>query len=130
MQRDLSSVGQFETFLHPFQSVGHPINALGKLCDFHVNLRKFNMNVCDLALDRANAVLQFADVVTRSVDYATDVAKMLKNNVVGLNHRSKLSQKSIAVNSDPSCSPSPCQLLVLYPMRDDAVFLRKQQPRC
>jgi len=101
MQRNLSSVRQFETFLHPFQSVGQPINALGKLCDFHVNLRKFNMNVCGLALDRANTMLQFAHVIARSIDYAADVAKMLKNNVVGLNHRLKLSQKSIAVNSDP-----------------------------
>jgi hypothetical protein len=65
-----------------------------------MNLCKLNMNVCDLALDRANTVLQFANVVARSVDYATDVAKMLKNNVVRLNHRLKLLQKSIAVNSD------------------------------
>jgi hypothetical protein len=56
-QRELSSVRQFETFLDPFQSVGQPINALGKLRNFHVNLCKFNMNVRDLALDRANAVL-------------------------------------------------------------------------
>ena len=49
--RELSSVRQFETFLHPFQSVGHPINALGKLRNLHVNLRKFNMNVGDLTLD-------------------------------------------------------------------------------
>jgi hypothetical protein len=100
MRRDLSSVRQFETFLHPFQSVGHPINAFGKLRNFHVNLRKFNMNVCDLTLDRANTMLQFADVITRSIDHATDVAKMLKNNVVRINHSLKLSQKSIAVNSD------------------------------
>jgi hypothetical protein len=30
MQRGLSSVRQFEPFLHPLQSVGQPINALGK----------------------------------------------------------------------------------------------------
>jgi hypothetical protein len=57
MHPDLSSVRQLETFLHPFQSVGQPINALGKLCNFHMNLRKFNMNVCGLALDRANTML-------------------------------------------------------------------------
>lgn len=57
MQRDLSSVRQFEAFLHSFQSIGQPINALRKLCNFHVNLRKFNMNVRGLALDRANTVL-------------------------------------------------------------------------
>jgi hypothetical protein len=57
MRRDLSSVRQFETFLHPFQPVGQSINALGELRNFHVNLRKSNMNVRDLALDRANAVL-------------------------------------------------------------------------
>jgi hypothetical protein len=57
MQRDLSSVRQFETFLHPFQSVRQSINPLGKLCDFHVNLRKFDMNVCGLALDRADTML-------------------------------------------------------------------------
>ena len=100
-QKKLSSVRQFESFLHPFQSVRQPINALGKLCDFHVNLRKFNMNVCNLALDRANTVLQFTDVVTRSVDYAADVAKMFKNNIVRLNHRLMLARKSIALNSYP-----------------------------
>ena len=55
--RDLFSVRQFEAFLYPFQSVGQPINTLGKHCNFHVNLRKFNMNVRGLALDRANTVL-------------------------------------------------------------------------
>lgn len=100
MQRDLSSVRQFEAFLHPSQSVRQPIDAFGKLRNFHMNLRKFNMNVRDLALDRTNTVLQFANVVARSVNYAADVAKMLKNNVVRLNHRLKLLQKSIVVNSD------------------------------
>jgi hypothetical protein len=57
VQRELSSVRQFQTFLYPFQSVGQPINALGKLRNFHVNLRKFNVNVSGPALDRANAVL-------------------------------------------------------------------------
>src|SRR5438128_12569666 len=94
--RELSSVRQLEAFLHPFQSVGQPINTLGKLCNFQVTLRKFNMNVRGLSLDRTNTVLQFADVVARSVYHATYVAKMLENNVVGLNHRLKLSQKSNA----------------------------------
>ena len=57
MQRDLSSVRQFEALLYPFQSVGQPINALGKLRNFHVNLRKFNVNVRGLAFNRANTVL-------------------------------------------------------------------------
>jgi hypothetical protein len=90
VQRALSSVRQFETFLHPFQVVGQPINALGKLGNFHMNQRKLNMNVGGLALDRANTVFQLADVGPRFVHDAPYMAKMLKNNVVGLNHRLKL----------------------------------------
>ena len=54
---EISSIGQFEAFFHPLEPIGQPINAFGKLCNFHVDLRKFDMNVCDLALDRANTVL-------------------------------------------------------------------------
>jgi hypothetical protein len=97
----LSSLRQFETFLYPFQPVGHPINALGKLCNFYMDLGKFDMNVRYLALDRADPVLQFANVIPRSVHNATYVAKMLKNNVVGLDHGFELSQKPTALNSDP-----------------------------
>src|SRR5947209_2081723 len=67
------------------------------------------MNVRYLALDRANTVLQFANAIARPVDDATDVAKMLKNNVVGLNHRLNLSQNSIGVTATVSCNVSaPC----------------------
>lgn len=77
------------------EPIGQPINTAGKLCNFHVDLCKFDMNVCDLALDRADTMLQFADVIARSVDDAPYVAKMLKNNVVGIDHRSKLLQDSM-----------------------------------
>ena len=52
------------------------------------------MNVHHLALCGATTVVQFAYVVARSVDYATDMTRMLKNNVVELNHHLKLSQRS------------------------------------
>jgi hypothetical protein len=57
-----------------------------------VDLGKFDMNARYLALDRAKPVLQLANVIARSLDYATYVAKMLKNDVVGLNHGMKLSK--------------------------------------
>jgi hypothetical protein len=63
-------------------------------------LGKLNMNVCGLALDRANTVLQFADIVARSVHHTTYVAKMLKNNVVGLNHHFEAITKVGCCDSD------------------------------
>jgi hypothetical protein len=63
------------------------------------------MNVRYLALDRADPVLQFANVIARSVDDVTNVAKMLKNDVVGLNHCLKLSKAACATQRPMVVAP-------------------------
>jgi hypothetical protein len=71
-----SCICKIETQLDPLEAEVHPIQPVR-----HVSV---------LILRATDALFYLADVVTRSVDHAADVAKMLKNNVVGLNHRSNL----------------------------------------
>jgi hypothetical protein len=73
-----SRVGKIETSFDTLKTEVHPIQPVR-----HVSV---------LILQAADALFYLADVVTRSVDYAADVAKMLKNNVVGLNHCLTVSQ--------------------------------------
>jgi hypothetical protein len=82
-----SRVGQIETSLDPLDSEIHAIQPVR-----HIGI---------LALEISETLLDLANIIGDTIKRATDMAKVLKNNVVELNHRLKLSQKSIAVNSYP-----------------------------
>jgi hypothetical protein len=72
-----SRVGQIETPLDPL--------------DAHVHSIKPIRHIGVLVLKTADTLLYLSDIVAHVVYRATDMAQMLKNNVVGLGHGIKLS---------------------------------------
>jgi hypothetical protein len=82
-----SRVSQIETPLNALDAEIHPVQPIR-----HVSV---------LVFKTADALFYLSNIIAHVIDRAPDMTQMLKNNVVGLNHRLKLSQRSIAVNSDP-----------------------------
>jgi hypothetical protein len=72
-----SRVGQIKTSLDAFDADVHPIKPIR-----HIGV---------LILETPHTLLDFPDIVAHAVDCATNMAQMLKNNVVGLNHGARLS---------------------------------------
>lgn len=72
-----SRVGQIETPLDPLDADVHPVEPIR-----HVGI---------LVFETADALLYLSDIVAHVIYRATDMAQMLKSNVVGLSHGIKLS---------------------------------------
>ena len=72
-----SRVCQIETPLDPLDPDVHPIKPIR-----HIGI---------LVFKTADALLYLANIVAHVIYRATDMAQMLKNNVVGLGHHIKLS---------------------------------------
>ena len=87
----MSRVSQIEALFNPLQPVRNAIDPLGKLGDLDMHMRQF-------PFDRADAMLDLAHVVPQRIDRSANVAEMLKNDVVRLNHDGKVPQHRIIVN--------------------------------
>jgi hypothetical protein len=72
-----SCVSQIETLLDTLDPQIHTVQPVR-----HVGI---------LVLETANTLLYLTDVVPHIVDRAPDMAQMLKNNVIGLDHGMKIS---------------------------------------
>ena len=74
-----SRVRQIETFFDPLQTVCDPIYTLGKFGHLDVDMSYFT-------LKRADALLDFAHIISQRIDRAADMTQMLENDVVHFGH--------------------------------------------